>query len=39
MNAYPRGIAWDGRRMLEVIEGLPEEEREAFDLGCRSPLE
>ena len=26
------GLSPDGRRMLEAIEGLPEEEREAFDL-------
>jgi RNA polymerase sigma factor (sigma-70 family) len=26
------GISPDGRRMLEVIEGLPEDEREVFDL-------
>ena len=26
------GLSPDGRRMLEVIEGLPEEEREVFDL-------
>jgi len=26
------GLSPDGRRMLEVIDGLPEDEREAFDL-------
>jgi RNA polymerase sigma factor (sigma-70 family) len=26
------GLSPDGRRMLEVIEGLPEDEREVFDL-------
>ena len=26
------GLSRDGRRMLEAIDGLPEEEREAFDL-------
>jgi RNA polymerase sigma-70 factor (ECF subfamily) len=26
------GLTPDGRRMLDVIEGLPEEEREVFDL-------
>src|SRR5262249_48685997 len=26
------GLSPDGRRILEVIEGLPEDEREAFDL-------
>src|SRR5262249_56302747 len=26
------GLSPDGRRMLKVIEGLPEDEREVFDL-------
>src|SRR5205085_8885776 len=28
------GLSGDGRRMIEAIDGLPEEEREAFDLVC-----
>jgi hypothetical protein len=30
--SYTFGLSPDGRRMLEVIEGLPEDEREVFDL-------
>jgi RNA polymerase sigma factor (sigma-70 family) len=28
------GLSPDARRMLEAIEGLPEDEREVFDLVC-----
>jgi RNA polymerase sigma-70 factor (ECF subfamily) len=28
------GLSPDGRRMLEAIDGLPEDEREVFDLVC-----